>query len=153
VGARPGPIIRHGDLWPPNVVCRDGVPVALIDWDFAQPGTALEDVASAAKHWVPLIAPARAPVDGWPDDLGDLTRRGERLRLLCDEYGLGVDDRAAVLETVVRNAGSGYASHKQWGEAGVPGFAEMWQAGSGFTILGDRDWMEASIVELQALLR
>lgn len=45
-----GDIICHTDLWPPNVVFTHQVPIALLDWDFAQPGTRLVDVASLAKH-------------------------------------------------------------------------------------------------------
>jgi len=140
VGSQGGPIICHGDLWPSNVVFRSGHPVALIDWEFAQPGTRLEDVASAAKHWVPLISDRRASDDGWELPID----RVARLRLLCDAYGLGVADRAALLPTVLHNAERGYLSHKTWGEAGVAGFAEMWQADSGALILGDRDWLVAT---------
>jgi hypothetical protein len=44
---------------------------------------------------------------------------------------------------VLRNAEYGFRSHEAWGQGGVPGFKEMWEAGSGATILGDRDWLEA----------
>ena len=87
LGSPGGPIIRHGDLWPPNVVFRAGLRVALIDWDFAQPGTVLDDLASAAKHWVPPCSDDRAIADGWVPPID----RRRRLRVLCDGYGL---DRA-----------------------------------------------------------
>jgi len=124
-------------LWPANVVFRSGRPAALIDWEFAQPGTYLDDVASAAKHWIPLASDERAAAEGWslPVD------RVHRLRLLSDSYGLDPADRRALIPTVIRNAEYGYRSHKTWGEAGVPGFAEMWQNGSGESILGDRAWL------------
>ena len=138
LGSPGGPIIRHGDLWPANVVFRAGRPVALIDWDFAQPGTVLDDLASAAKHWVPLASDDRAASDGW---LIPIDRR-RRLRVLCDAYGLDRSGREALIPTVLRNAQFGYLSHKAWGEAGVPGFAEMWRDGSGASILGDRAWLE-----------
>jgi len=144
LGSPGGPIVRHGDLWPSNVVFRSGRPTALIDWDFAQPGTPLDDLASAAKHWVPLYSDGRAADDGWelPVD------RPARLRTLCDAYGLDRAGRAELIPTVLRNAMFGYVSHKTWGEAGVPGFAEMWRAGSGDLILGDRAWLEDVGVEL-----
>jgi hypothetical protein len=138
LGAPGGPIIRHGDLWPSNVVFREARPVALIDWEFAQPGEALDDVASAAKHWVPLTSDDRAREEGWPGPL-DRTRR---LRLLADSYGLNGKDRAALIPRVLRNSLYGYESHRVWGEAGVPGFAEMWKAGSGAAILADREWLD-----------
>lgn len=147
VGSPGGPIIRHGDLWPSNVVFRHGLPVAFIDWEFAQPGTHLDDLASAAKHWVPLTSDERAEADGWQTPVD----RARRLRLLCDAYGLSADERPDLLRTAIRNSEYGFRSHQTWGEAGVPGFAEMWRAGSGTRILGDRVWLEEHRSELEAL--
>ena len=144
LGAPGGPVIRHGDLWPSNVVFRSHLPVALIDWEFAQPATVLDDVASAAKHWVPLISDERAAADGWAVPVD----RRRRLRLLADSYGLDDEARRAVIPTVLRNAPFGYLSHKTWGEQGVPGFAEMWEQGSGAVILGDRAWLEQAQADL-----
>lgn len=145
IGSPGGPIIRHGDLWPSNVVFRDGVPVALIDWEFAQPGTVLDDIASGAKQWVPLLSDRQAEDNGWalPVD------RARRLRVFCDAYGLSDLDRPKVLPTVLANSEYVYRSHRTWGEAGVPGFAEMWKAGSGTRILADRAWLEANLDDLQ----
>jgi len=138
LGSPGGPMIRHGDLWPANFVFRSGKPVALVDWDFAQPGTVLDDLASAAKHWVPLCSDERAAGDGWQLPL----ERRRRLRVLCDGYGLDRTGREALVPTVLRNALFGYLSHKTWGESGVPGFAEMWRDGSGKSILNDRAWLQ-----------
>jgi hypothetical protein len=145
LGSPGGSMIRHGDLWPSNVVFRSGHPIAFIDWEFAQPAEALDDVASAAKHWVPLCSDERAAGDGWvlPVD------RRRRLRVLSDGYGLDDADREALIPRVLRNAEYGYLSHKAWGEAGVPGFKEMWEAGSGASILGDRAWLDAEQERLQ----
>ena len=143
-----GPIVCHADLWPANVVCRAGVPVALIDFDFAQPGQPLDDVASAAKHWVPLVAAGRRAVDGWPEP-GDEPRR---LRLLCDEYGLDDADRRGLLSAVLAMNHRGYDSHRLWAAQGVAGFVEMWANGSGQRILDDRAWLLAQWDRLQAAL-
>jgi len=148
VGAVGGPIIRHGDLWPSNVVFRAGAPVALIDWDVAQPGTRLDDLVSAAKHWIPLVSDERATADGWSVPID----RVRRLRILCDAYGLDPEERTTLLPTAVRNAWWGYRSHKEWGEAGVPGFAEMWRQGSGALILGDRAWLAEALTDLERFL-
>jgi hypothetical protein len=122
--------------------------VALIDWDFAQPGTILDDLASAAKHWVPLASDDRANSDGFPLPID----RRRRLRVLCDAYGLDQSGRKELIPTVLRNAQFGYMSHKTWGEAGVPGFAEMWRDGSGASILGDRAWLEEVQSDLLSFL-
>ncbi|MGA2520738.1 MAG: phosphotransferase [Acidimicrobiales bacterium] len=138
LGSPGGPIIRHGDLWPSNVVFRSGGPVALIDWDFAQPGTPLDDICSAAKHWIPLCSDERAGRDGWDEPVDRVTR----LRVLCDAYGLDHEQRRALIPTALRNARYGYDSHKAWGEAGEAGFAQMWRDGSGALILEDMAWLD-----------
>ncbi len=53
-GVRPGEIIGHGDLGPWNTIWRDHEPVAFIDWDFAEPGPAVEDLAELAFFTVPM---------------------------------------------------------------------------------------------------
>jgi hypothetical protein len=141
-------LVCHMDLWPPNVVFRDGRPFALIDWDFAQPGRRIDDVASAVKHFTPLVAADRRTADRWPAT-GD---EGRRARLFCDEYGVTADGRAELLDTLLRNNRSGYESHRIWGQAGVPGFKEMWEAGDSQRILADRAWLLDSWDELAAAL-
>ena len=82
----PDEIICHGDLGPWNTVYRDGLPVAFIDFDGAQPATPLTDLASAAWGFVPL-----AP---WATDLG------ERLAEFVAAYGLA--EPAAILPELAR---------------------------------------------------
>jgi hypothetical protein len=92
MGAESGDVICHHDIAPWNMIFRDRKPVALIDWDFAGPGTRLWDLAYAAWRFAPLYAPRG-------DDPSDVERSARRLRLLCDGYGL--ERRDALLETVV----------------------------------------------------
>ena len=54
-----GPVICHNDLFPENVVFRDGRVVALIDFAMAAPGRPLWDLAIAAEIWGPLGDPDR----------------------------------------------------------------------------------------------
>jgi aminoglycoside phosphotransferase (APT) family kinase protein len=76
------------------VVFRDGVVVALIDFDMAGPGRPLWDLAIAAEEWAPLHAPsARLST---PDTLDAVHRLG----LLANAYGLPAD-RADELLTIV----------------------------------------------------
>ncbi len=83
VPLRSGQIVQHGDLGPWNSIWRDGAPVALIDWDSAEPGTVLADVAELAWYAVPLRGEA-----GW-QAAGFQTRPDLRSRLeaLCNGYG------------------------------------------------------------------
>jgi hypothetical protein len=67
--------VVHGDPGPFNVVMRDGMPAAIIDWDSAHPGSALEDVGYAAWTWCVQSA-GGVPI---PD-------QGRRLRAFRDGY-------------------------------------------------------------------
>ena len=50
-------LIAHMDYCPGNVVFREGLPVALIDFDLARPTTRLNDIANALYWWAPLLDP------------------------------------------------------------------------------------------------
>ncbi len=80
---RPGLIIRHGDLGPWNTVWHDGDLTGVIDWDFAEPGEPIQDLAQVAWYLVPLRG-----WDYWKkvgsDHPLDLRKR---LKVLCDSYG------------------------------------------------------------------
>jgi len=91
-----GEIVSHGDLGPWNTVYRDGIPVAFIDWDAAQPIEPLIDLAAAAWTFVPLAAPEQLAETGF-DPLPDLPAR---LRMFVDSYGL--TDRKAILPALRR---------------------------------------------------
>jgi hypothetical protein len=94
---RAGEVISHGDLGPWNTVYRDGLPVAFIDWDSAQPADPLTDLAGAAWAFVPL-APAGQLAESGFAPLPDLPAR---LRMFVDAYGLA--DRRAILPALQRS--------------------------------------------------
>ncbi len=72
------------------MVWRDGVPVALLDFDQAAPGARIDDVAFMA--WAFVLA-------GRDDDGLVGTRvRARRLRVICDAYGLR--DRDGLLAAI-----------------------------------------------------
>ena len=74
-------LVSHNDVYPANVVFRDGLAVALIDFDLAGPGSAVWDFASAARNWAPLTDEA---------DTND-SRQGrelERFRIFLQATGL-----------------------------------------------------------------
>ena len=73
-------LICHNDLYPENVVFRDGRVVALIDFAMAAPGRPLWDVAIAGETWGPLGDPKRR--DRHPaEPRRDRATRGARPRL------------------------------------------------------------------------
>ena len=121
-----GEIISHGDLGPWNTVYRDGMPVAFIDWDSAQPVDPLADLADAAWTFLPLAPPEQLIEAGF-NPLPDLPAR---LRMFVDAYGL--TDRKAILPALERSKLAGTADRPlnavdaamlQWLQGVSPKFA------------------------------
>jgi len=87
-----GTLVCHNDVEPSNVVFRDGIAVALIDFEFAAPGRPAYDLAQLARVCVPIEDDFDQARIGWrPAD------RPARLRLVADAYGLDRDGRAELL--------------------------------------------------------
>ena len=78
-----GYVVRHGDLVPGNTIWRGEVPVALIDWDCAEPGLPVMDLAHVAWTAIPLRSDEQWREEGFerPPDLR------HRLHVLCEAYG------------------------------------------------------------------
>jgi Phosphotransferase enzyme family len=93
---RVGEIVSHGDLGPWNTVYREGIPVAFIDWDAAQPVDPIVDLAAAAWEFVPLAPPDQLRESGF-DPVPDVSTR---LRLFLDTYGLA--DRHLIVPALQR---------------------------------------------------
>lgn len=89
-----GRLICHHDAGPHNVVFRDGVPVALIDFDMAAVGDPLEDLAYAAWAWCVSSNPARPEVE----------MQAGQVRLLLEAYGL-VERWEDVVEAMIGRMG------------------------------------------------
>lgn len=68
-------VVCHGDLSPCNAVFRAGVPVALIDFDNAAPGTRLEDLGYALFLWLNIGTDGPEP-----------TEQARRIRIFCEAY-------------------------------------------------------------------
>ena len=95
-------LVSHNDVHPANLVFREGLAVALIDFDWAGPGSAAWDFAAAARYWAPL------------QDEADITdsRQGralERFRIFLEASGLTRAVRRQVAEAVVANHDWTYA--------------------------------------------
>jgi len=116
-----GDLVSHNDPNVDNIVFRDGVAVALIDFDLASPGSRVWDVAATARHWVPLRRESDIP-DARRD------RVLERLRLFLDAYQLSRTDRSRLLDAVRRNHRWSYQTIQAGAEAGEAGYREYWSA-------------------------
>jgi hypothetical protein len=90
-------LVSHRDYATGNVVFRDGLPVALIDFDLARPTTRLYDIANALWYWAPLKwgdprdrAPALADAD-----------IAHRVAVFADAYGMSARQRGELAPLAV----------------------------------------------------
>jgi hypothetical protein len=140
-------LIAHRDVTPQNTVFREGVAVALVDFDLIGETTRSIDLANTAMHWVPLVDPAdRAP--GY-----DGIDVGMRLRLLLDGYGRDAVNAQQLLRGARRRFAAGHASMKWNAENLGGGWARMWEAGVGEVIRRRAAWLDTAEDGLRAALR
>jgi hypothetical protein len=136
-----GDIVGHNDLGPWNTVFQHGKPVALIDWDFAAPTSRVWDLAYALWRWVPLY-----PVERF----GPPAERARRIARFCAAYGW--DDPAALLPVIAERQRVLRNTLVTWGEAGVPGFAEMLRDGHRELVEADIAFFDGIRDEIAGLL-
>jgi hypothetical protein len=134
-GMASGEVIGHLDLFWTNVIFRHGLPHALIDWELAAPTTRVLDVALAATYWAGIRADAQLA------DWGvSLERRGERLRILCDGYGLTAEQRESLLGELVAQR-RGRLERGDWRITGRE------------AVIANLEWLSVHAAELAAALR
>jgi hypothetical protein len=92
--AESGEVVCHGDLSPCNTVFRADVPVALIDFDNAAPGTRLDDLGYALFLWLNLGTDGPGPAE-----------QARRIGVFCDAYGVpaGAATVAAISSALAAN--------------------------------------------------
>lgn len=98
--AGPRPLIGHCDFAPWNIVTRKGVPCAVIDWETVGPVSALVEVAHACWLNVQLVDDDVAERAGLPS----VDVRLKQLRLFADVYGVPKDERALLLDRMIKVA-------------------------------------------------
>ncbi len=132
----PGQIIRHGDLGPWNTLWQGNSLTGLIDWDFAEPGERVTDVAQMAYYFVPLRGE-----EGWQQaGFAERPEFGKRLGALVEAYGMFNPDEVAdaLLEWLVEES----RRVNEWGGEGREPWASFLQRGDDKEILEDMDWIE-----------
>lgn len=142
----PPELIGHCDLTPENVVFRNGVPCALIDFDMARPTTRLFDVVTTLRRWAPLADPADRPASLRSVEVG------ARIRLFCDAYGLTALERSRMLAVARLRFVRSYAGMRERAQVLGGGWARMWQDGVGNSILRAQDWLDREWDDLDAHL-
>lgn len=90
-------VIGHGDLAPWNTITRTGMPIALIDWEYAGPLDPLVELARVCWLFPQLHDDDVAQRIGLPP----LETRVRQLRLLVDAYGLSKMQRQSLFERIV----------------------------------------------------
>ena len=102
-------VVCHNDLSPCNTVFRNGMPVALIDFDNTAPGIRLDDLGYALFLWLNL------GTDG-PDS----AEQGRRVNVFCNAYGVPADATivaaiaSAVAGNIVRFRREGRLADVEW---------------------------------------
>jgi Phosphotransferase enzyme family len=121
-----GTLVCHNDVCPENLVFRDGIAVALLDFEFAAPGRAVYDLAHLARLCVPIEDDFDQARLGWrPAD------RPARLRLVADAYGLDRDGRAELLPAMNDAIDRLEAAVRRSVAAGNPVSVELWNRTGG----------------------
>lgn len=153
-GQLPGPprrlpddwqFVGHCDYCPGNVVFRDGLPAALIDFDLAKPTTRLGEVANALYWWAPLLDPLdRAPA--FVDlDIAD------RVGIFADAYGLDADERQALVPLLRLRAKRSHEWARGAAEAD-PLFRAFWDNGIKDRMPRAEAWIEREAARIAARL-
>jgi len=119
----PTELVSHRDYYPGNVVFRDGLPVALIDFDLAKPTTRLYDIANALWYW----APFRDPRDRSPAFAdADIPHRAA---VFADAYGMTAQHRAELAPFAIDMAYRYYEDARVSAELD-PVFRQLWEDGA-----------------------
>ncbi|HUU53728.1 MAG TPA: aminoglycoside phosphotransferase family protein [Armatimonadota bacterium] len=93
----PSRVIGHCDVAPWNIVARDGMPVALIDWEFAGPVDPVVELAQACWLNAKLHDDDVAERDGLPS----FKERAEQARAIVEAYGLPATDRRCFVDRII----------------------------------------------------
>ena len=116
-------LVSHRDYYPGNVVFRDGLPVALIDFDLAMPTTRLYDIANALWYWAPLRDPRdRAPAFADADI-------PHRVAVFADAYGMTARHRAELAPLAVDMVRRYHEDSRASAELD-PVFRKLWEDGA-----------------------
>jgi phosphotransferase family enzyme len=142
----PGELITHSDVTPQNVVFRNGVPVALIDFDLTRPGTRLRDVVNTAMWWVPLM-PVRDR-----DPAFASSAVAQRLAAFADAYKLDATGRSEFVDVAIVGATRTWHRMRANAELRGGGWVRMWAEGVGDRILRRRSWLVSNRELLTSVL-
>jgi hypothetical protein len=132
-----GQLLCHNDPVRSNIVCRDGLAVALIDFDRAAPALPEWETALAIQQWIPL----RGEEDeGDPRNAGP--RTAERIRGFCDAYGLDAVRRPRVLDAIRDSEAASRTMLEKRAAEGHPVYQRFLREGAAERIEARRVWLD-----------
>jgi len=138
-------VVSHRDYYPGNVVFRDGLPVALIDFDLAMPTTRLYDIANALWYWAPLRDPQdRAPAFADADI-------PHRVAVFADAYGMTARHRAELAPFAVDMARRYHEDSHASAELD-PVFRKLWEDGAKDVLPRAEAWLREAAPAITARL-
>ena len=143
--AKRAELVSHRDYYPGNVVFRDGLPVALIDFDLAMPTTRLYDIANALWYWAPLRDPRdRAPAFADADI-------PHRIAVFADAYGMTARHRAELAPFAVDMARRYHEDSRASAELD-PVFRKLWEDGAKDALPRAEAWLREAAPAITARL-
>ncbi len=138
-------LVSHQDYYPGNVVFRENLPVAFIDFDLARPTTRVADCVNALYWWVPLLHPLdRPPV------LHDADAAC-RVRAFADAYGLDRAQREALVPVAIRRTRNAHITMRLAAEVD-PVFKRWWDEGVKGRMPRAEQWLEQEAERIQFVL-
>lgn len=93
-------IYSHGDVAPWNTLTFNGMPIALIDWEYAGPIRPLTELARVCWLFAQLHDDTIAEMWGLPPAL----HRARQARLIVDAYGSSDAERLIILDRIIEVA-------------------------------------------------
>lgn len=92
-GKNTNQIIRHGDLGPWNTLWQGDKLTGLIDWDFAEPGDAITDLAQLIAYFVPFKSEANWKEAGFKQE----PDYRQRIEVIQKAYGKDYTEKDIIL--------------------------------------------------------
>lgn len=139
-------LVAHQDYCPGNVVFRDSMPVALIDFDLARPTTRVADAVNGLYWWAPLChpqdrGPALANVDV-----------SHRVRIFADAYEMDAVQRSQIVDVALRRQRNSAITMKAAAETD-PVFRRWWDEGMKDKLPRAESWLNANAAPLREALK
>ena len=142
----PARVFSHGDVAPWNMVTRAGMPLCLVDWEYAGPVDPLTELARVCWLFPQLHDDDVAAVHGLPS--ADV--RARQVRRIADAYGASAGQRhrlvERIIEVTVRETAQEAIDAGITSDSVGPQWGLAWRARAAGWMLRHRSVLEAALV-------